>query len=136
MRKGTVKISYKQLHHHCTRINYLSLPFSVSFVVVWSFFWLCLSSFSPCSREQGGFRWVSKADFSLFRLVFAFQIFVFFWFLVSNMERDFLGLSSKEPLAVVKEEIHIDGCKDLGMFLLYAYFNWILNSFHYFCMCI
>lgn len=30
------------------------------------------------------------------------------------MERDFLGISSKEPLAVVKEEI-IDECKDSGM---------------------
>ncbi|KAG2701510.1 hypothetical protein I3760_06G048600 [Carya illinoinensis] len=31
------------------------------------------------------------------------------------MERDFLGLSSKESLAVVKEEIHNDGCKDPGV---------------------
>ncbi|XP_041011921.1 protein TIFY 6B-like isoform X4 [Juglans microcarpa x Juglans regia] len=31
------------------------------------------------------------------------------------MERDFLGLSSKEPLAVVKEEIISDGCKDPGV---------------------
>ncbi|KAI4357582.1 hypothetical protein L6164_001521 [Bauhinia variegata] len=30
------------------------------------------------------------------------------------MERDFLGLSSKEPLAVVKEEITNDACKDPG----------------------
>ncbi|KAJ6899070.1 protein TIFY 6B-like isoform X2 [Populus alba x Populus x berolinensis] len=30
------------------------------------------------------------------------------------MERDFLGLSSKKPSAVVKEEISSDGCKDLG----------------------
>lgn len=35
------------------------------------------------------------------------------------MERDFLGLSSKEPLAVVKEEIN-DGCKDPGMLLFYT----------------
>ncbi|KAG2708341.1 hypothetical protein I3760_05G187600 [Carya illinoinensis] len=31
------------------------------------------------------------------------------------MERDFLGLNSKEPLAVVKEEIISDGCKDTGV---------------------
>ncbi|XP_041014648.1 protein TIFY 6B-like isoform X3 [Juglans microcarpa x Juglans regia] len=31
------------------------------------------------------------------------------------MERDFLGLSLKESLAVVKEEIHNDGCKDPGL---------------------
>ncbi|TXG57185.1 hypothetical protein EZV62_018498 [Acer yangbiense] len=30
------------------------------------------------------------------------------------MERDFLGLSSKEPLAVVKEEVNTDGCKEIG----------------------
>ncbi|XP_034911208.1 protein TIFY 6B isoform X1 [Populus alba] len=30
------------------------------------------------------------------------------------MERDFLGLSSKKPSAVVKEESSSDGCKDLG----------------------
>ncbi|KAK4261773.1 hypothetical protein QN277_004728 [Acacia crassicarpa] len=30
------------------------------------------------------------------------------------MEMDFLGLSSKEPLAMVKEEINNDGCKDSG----------------------
>nr|XP_023911682.1 protein TIFY 6B-like isoform X4 [Quercus suber] len=30
------------------------------------------------------------------------------------MERDFLGLSSKEPLAVVKEEINNDACQDSG----------------------
>ncbi|XP_024030701.1 protein TIFY 6B [Morus notabilis] len=30
------------------------------------------------------------------------------------MERDFMGLSSKEPLAVVKEEINNDGFKDSG----------------------
>ncbi|XP_075658189.1 protein TIFY 6B-like isoform X2 [Castanea sativa] len=30
------------------------------------------------------------------------------------MERDFMGLSSKEPLAVVKEEINNDGCQDSG----------------------
>ncbi|KAH8495988.1 hypothetical protein H0E87_018972 [Populus deltoides] len=30
------------------------------------------------------------------------------------MERDFLGLSSKKPSAVVKEEISSDGCKDIG----------------------
>ncbi|KAJ7942904.1 Protein TIFY 6B [Quillaja saponaria] len=30
------------------------------------------------------------------------------------MERDFMGLSNKEPLAVVKEEINTDGCKDSG----------------------
>lgn len=35
------------------------------------------------------------------------------------MERDFLGLSLKESLAVVKEEINNDGCKDSGMFLSY-----------------
>ncbi|MCF8706253.1 protein TIFY [Corynebacterium sp. MC-25] len=31
------------------------------------------------------------------------------------MERDFLGLSLKESLAVVKEEINNDGCKDSGV---------------------
>ncbi|KAH7516295.1 hypothetical protein FEM48_Zijuj10G0120100 [Ziziphus jujuba var. spinosa] len=30
------------------------------------------------------------------------------------MERDFLGLNSKEPVVVVKEEIHNDSCKDPG----------------------
>ncbi|XP_061976192.1 protein TIFY 6B-like [Populus nigra] len=30
------------------------------------------------------------------------------------MERDFLGLSSKKPSAVVKEDISSDGCKDIG----------------------
>ncbi|KAF7808633.1 Protein TIFY 6B [Senna tora] len=30
------------------------------------------------------------------------------------MERDFMGLSSKESLSVVKEEINNDGCKDSG----------------------
>ncbi|XP_061344972.1 protein TIFY 6B-like isoform X2 [Gastrolobium bilobum] len=30
------------------------------------------------------------------------------------MERDFMGLSSKEPLAVVKEEMNDDGCNDSG----------------------
>ncbi|XP_028767137.1 protein TIFY 6B [Neltuma alba] len=30
------------------------------------------------------------------------------------MERDFLGLSSKEPLATVKEEINNDGCREAG----------------------
>ncbi|KAL5827897.1 hypothetical protein ACOSQ3_019748 [Xanthoceras sorbifolium] len=30
------------------------------------------------------------------------------------MERDFLGLSSKEPLAVVKEEVNTDGCQEIG----------------------
>ncbi|XP_027340468.1 protein TIFY 6B-like isoform X2 [Abrus precatorius] len=30
------------------------------------------------------------------------------------MERDFMGLSSKEPLAVVKDETNDDGCKDSG----------------------
>lgn len=30
------------------------------------------------------------------------------------MEMDFLGLNSKEPLAMVKEEINNDGCKDSG----------------------
>ncbi|KAK0573058.1 hypothetical protein LWI29_002404 [Acer saccharum] len=30
------------------------------------------------------------------------------------MERDFLGLSSKEPLTVVKEEVNTDGCKEIG----------------------
>ncbi|KAJ1437889.1 Tify domain [Sesbania bispinosa] len=32
------------------------------------------------------------------------------------MERDFMGLSSKEPVSVVKEEVNDDGCKDSGMF--------------------
>ncbi|KAJ7954301.1 Protein TIFY 6B [Quillaja saponaria] len=32
------------------------------------------------------------------------------------MERDFMGLSLKESLAVVKEEIHNDGCKDSDVF--------------------
>ncbi|XP_038697779.1 protein TIFY 6B-like isoform X1 [Tripterygium wilfordii] len=31
------------------------------------------------------------------------------------MERDFLGLSSKEPQAVVKEEVHTDGYKEIGV---------------------
>lgn len=31
------------------------------------------------------------------------------------MERDFLGLGSKEPLAVVKEEVNNDGCTDPGV---------------------
>ncbi|KAK2635416.1 hypothetical protein Ddye_030208 [Dipteronia dyeriana] len=30
------------------------------------------------------------------------------------MERDFMGLSSKEPLAVVKEEVNTDGHKEIG----------------------
>ncbi|KAJ4710042.1 TIFY 6B-like protein [Melia azedarach] len=30
------------------------------------------------------------------------------------MERDFLGLSSKEPVIVVKEEVNNDGCKEIG----------------------
>ncbi|CAK7326788.1 unnamed protein product [Dovyalis caffra] len=30
------------------------------------------------------------------------------------MERDFMGLSSKQPLAVVKEEANADGCKEIG----------------------
>jgi jasmonate ZIM domain-containing protein len=33
-----------------------------------------------------------------------------------KMERDFLGVSSKKPSAVVKEEISSDGCKDIGIF--------------------
>jgi hypothetical protein len=37
------------------------------------------------------------------------------------MERDFLGLSSKETLAVVKEEINNDGFKDPGIFFLYDF---------------
>ena len=32
------------------------------------------------------------------------------------MEMDFLGLSSKEPLAVVKQEIDNDGAQDSGIF--------------------
>ena len=35
---------------------------------------------------------------------------------LSEMERDFLGLSSKEPLAMVKEEIDNDGVQDSGKF--------------------
>ena len=37
------------------------------------------------------------------------------------MERDFLGLSSKEPLAVVKEEINNDACQDSGILLFFLY---------------
>jgi jasmonate ZIM domain-containing protein len=37
------------------------------------------------------------------------------FFVGSKMERDFLGLSSKETLAVVKEEINNDGFKDPGV---------------------
>nr|QIZ03057.1 JASMONATE ZIM-domain protein 4-3 [Fragaria x ananassa] len=31
------------------------------------------------------------------------------------MERDFMGLGSKEPMAVLKEENHDDGCRDSGL---------------------
>lgn len=37
-------------------------------------------------------------------------------FLYLKMERDFMGLSSKEPLSMVKEEMIDDGRKDSGMF--------------------
>ncbi|KHN21579.1 Protein TIFY 6B [Glycine soja] len=37
------------------------------------------------------------------------------------MERDFMGLNLKEPLAVVKEEMNNDGCKNSGMFQLLCF---------------
>ncbi|KAJ6989506.1 protein TIFY 6B-like isoform X1 [Populus alba x Populus x berolinensis] len=39
------------------------------------------------------------------------------------MERDFLGLSSKEPLAVVKEEVNADGCKESGSGMQWPFSN-------------
>jgi jasmonate ZIM domain-containing protein len=39
------------------------------------------------------------------------------------MERDFLGLSSREPLAVVKEEVNADGCKESGIFFFFFFLH-------------
>lgn len=48
------------------------------------------------------------------------------------MERDFMGLCLKEPLAVVKEEINNDGFKDSGVFLyiylyMYLYISYLVS---------
>lgn len=37
-----------------------------------------------------------------------------------EMERDFLGLTSREPLSVVKEEIGRDACGDSGSSLAFV----------------
>jgi hypothetical protein len=51
------------------------------------------------------------------------------------MERDFLGLGSKEPLAVVKEEVNNDGYTDPGLFLSYSYSFWTSSTFRYLFIC-
>lgn len=37
------------------------------------------------------------------------------------MERDFLGLNSNEPLAVVKDDVITDKNKEIGVILLFAF---------------
>jgi hypothetical protein len=51
------------------------------------------------------------------------------------MERDFLGLGSKEPLAVVKEEVNNDGCTEPGLFLSYSSSFWVSSTFSYSFIC-
>lgn len=46
------------------------------------------------------------------------------------MERDFLGLSSKEPLAVVKEEVNADGCKETGSGMQWPFSNKVSTLRH------
>lgn len=49
------------------------------------------------------------------------------------MERDFMGLNSKESSAVVKEEVNSDGYKEIGIrFLLslsFLFLPWIFSNF-------
>ncbi|MBA0607404.1 hypothetical protein Godav_019711 [Gossypium davidsonii] len=37
------------------------------------------------------------------------------------MERDFLGLNSNEPLAVVKDDVNTDKYEEIGLILLFAF---------------
>ncbi|MBA0706267.1 hypothetical protein Golax_018389 [Gossypium laxum] len=37
------------------------------------------------------------------------------------MERDFLGLNSNEPLAVVKDDVNTDKYREIGLILLFAF---------------
>ncbi|XP_061986908.1 protein TIFY 6B-like isoform X3 [Populus nigra] len=46
------------------------------------------------------------------------------------MERDFLGLSSREPLAVVKEEVNADGCKESGSGMQWPFSNKVSTPRH------
>ncbi|KAJ6321922.1 hypothetical protein OIU77_011915 [Salix suchowensis] len=46
------------------------------------------------------------------------------------MERDFLGLSSKEPLAAVKEEVNADGCKETGSGMQWPFSNKVSTLRH------
>ncbi|KAJ6429902.1 hypothetical protein OIU84_021337 [Salix udensis] len=46
------------------------------------------------------------------------------------MERDFLGLSSKEPLAVVKEEVNADGYKETGSGMQWPFSNKVSTLRH------
>ncbi|XP_011023960.1 PREDICTED: protein TIFY 6B-like isoform X4 [Populus euphratica] len=46
------------------------------------------------------------------------------------MERDFLGLSSKEPLTVVKEEVNADGCKESGLGMQWPFSNKVSTPRH------
>lgn len=62
-------------------------------------------------------------DLSLFSSEFRVVV-GWFW---SEMERDFLGLSSKEPLTVVKEEIDNDGAQDSGNFFPIPFWCALMN---------
>ena len=84
-------------------------------------------------KEEGLFPfclWIVKKEIKHFGKDLKWVIVVcgFLHCFALKMERDFLGLSSKEPLAMMKEEMNIDiGSKDTGMFLF------LLLFFFFFC---
>lgn len=96
-----------------------------------------LFCFASVSEFMWGRRvwWVKKVDIGCgFQVGLLWNsVFVGDW--RSEMERDFLGLGSKEPLAVVKEEVNNDGCTDPGLFLSYSYYFWASSTFRYLFIC-
>lgn len=79
---------------------------------------------SSLERDKDSRVWCYRIK-ELHHLICESRIFSAWFILSSEMERDFMGLSSKEPLAVVKEEI-IEGGKDSGSVIHLCLFIYLL----------
>ena len=121
------------------RIISLSLSLSLSLALCVCLFCSWEPSALPLSLsscEEGGFGGWRKLDIGCGFEVGLLLNLVFVGDWRSKMERDFLGLGSKEPLAAVKEEVNNDGCTEPGLFLSYSSsFWWVSSTFSYSFIC-
>ena len=120
----------------------LSLPF----VFLWTsrtafslvFFDFCLSLQGECEvRRVAYVFWVKEDGFCFGFEVGSDWILIFVW-IWAEMERDFMGLNSRESLVAVKEETNNDGCRDTDTGIFPSHMILVLSSFsaHLFkCFC-